>query len=81
VVIFGLLGYGMRLTSLPGSSLILGLVLGPMMEEYFRRAMILSRGSFSIFFTRPISCIILIITFSFLCWKIGANIYRQHRAS
>jgi TctA family transporter len=35
--------------------LILGFVLGPLMEEYLRRAMLLSRGDASVFFTRPIS--------------------------
>jgi TctA family transporter len=35
--------------------LILGFVLGPLMEEYLRRAMLLSRGDPSVFFTRPMS--------------------------
>ena len=35
--------------------MILGFVLGPLMEEYLRRAMLLSRGDASVFFTRPMS--------------------------
>jgi TctA family transporter len=40
--------------------MLLGFVLGPMMEEYFRRALLLSRGDFSTFVTRPLSMGLLI---------------------
>ena len=40
--------------------LLLGFVLGPMMEENFRRALLLSRGDFTVFVTRPLSgCLLL----------------------
>src|SRR6202051_4210192 len=42
--------------------LLLGFVLGPMMEENLRRAMLLSRGDPAVFFTRPISLVLLIIS-------------------
>ena len=42
--------------------LMLGLVLGPMLEENLRRALLLSRGDFSIFLTRPISLSMLLLT-------------------
>ncbi|RYH20626.1 MAG: tripartite tricarboxylate transporter permease, partial [Alcaligenaceae bacterium] len=42
-----------------GAPLLLGLVLGPMMEENFRRALLLSRGEFSTFITRPLSATLL----------------------
>jgi TctA family transporter len=45
-----------------GAPFLLGLVLGPQMEEYFRRAMLLSRGDPSVFVTRPISAGLLIVT-------------------
>lgn len=41
--------------------LILGFILGPMMEENLRRAMLLSRGDPSTFFTRPISLVLLMM--------------------
>ena len=41
---------------------LLGLVLGPQMEEYFRRAMLLSRGDPMVFIQRPISLGLLIAT-------------------
>lgn len=52
---FGLLGYVFRKLDCEGVPLMLGFVLGPMIEEYFRRSLLMSRGDFSIFFTRPIS--------------------------
>ena len=45
--------------ALLGGVLLLGLVLGPMMEENFRRALLLSRGEFSTFVTRPLSATLL----------------------
>jgi len=46
--------------------LILGFVLGPMMEENLRRGMLISRGDFSVFFTRPLSLAFLIMAFAML---------------
>ncbi|WOK15907.1 tripartite tricarboxylate transporter permease [Rhodopseudomonas sp. BAL398] len=57
--VFGLIGYILMRLSLDPSPLILGFILGPMLEEYFRRTMILSRGSFEVFVTRPISATLL----------------------
>jgi len=53
--VFGVLGYLMRKFRYQGAPLVLALVLGPMLEEAFRQSLMLSRGSFKIFFTRPIS--------------------------
>jgi TctA family transporter len=53
---FGLLGYAFRKFGCDQlAPLLLGFVLGPMMEEYFRRTLVLSHGDFSVFVTRPIS--------------------------
>ncbi|WP_428851646.1 tripartite tricarboxylate transporter permease [Imbroritus primus] len=57
---FGLIGYVFVKLALEPAPLLLGFVLGPMMEENFRRAMLLSRGDFSVFVTRPISVSLLI---------------------
>ena len=56
---FGLLGYVFMRLAMDPAPLMLGFILGPMLEEYFRRAMILSRGSFGVFVTRPISATLL----------------------
>lgn len=57
---------------LPRACFVLGFVLGSNVETNLRRALQLSRGSFAPFFTRPVSCILLIITFVLIVravWK------------
>jgi TctA family transporter len=57
---FGLIGYLFAKLRCEAAPLLLGFVLGPMMEEYFRRAMLLARGDYTVFFTRPLSLGLLI---------------------
>jgi putative tricarboxylic transport membrane protein len=52
---FGMLGYVFTKLGCEGAPLLLGFVLGPMMEENFRRSLLLSRGDYTVFFTRPLS--------------------------
>jgi len=59
MIIFGLIGYLMKKFDYEMAPLVLGLVLGPLMERKFRTSMIMSHGSFSIFFHRPISMVLL----------------------
>lgn len=70
VVFFGLLGFVMRILAWPAPPILLGFVLGPLMEEHFRRAMLLSRGKLSIFVERPISAVVIAITAIILLWGI-----------
>jgi TctA family transporter len=58
---FGLLGYVFVKLGCEPAPLALGFVLGPMMEETLRRAMLLSRGSAWTFVQRPVSCALLLI--------------------
>lgn len=58
--VFGLLGYLFVKLRCEPAPMLLGFVLGPLMEENFRRAMQFSRGDFSIFVTRPLSLGLLI---------------------
>ncbi len=55
LIFFGFVGYLMIQIRLEPAPLLLGFVLGPLLEENFRRALILSRGELSIFVERPIS--------------------------
>ncbi|CAM4288763.1 tripartite tricarboxylate transporter permease [Bordetella tumbae] len=57
--IFGVIGYFWSKLKCEGAPLLLGLVLGPMMEENFRRALLLSRGDFFTFVERPLSASLL----------------------
>ncbi|WP_395346781.1 tripartite tricarboxylate transporter permease [Variovorax sp. UC122_21] len=57
---FGIVGYAFLKLGCEPAPLLLGLILGPMMEENLRRALLLSRGDWSVFATRPISAGLLI---------------------
>ena len=59
-IFFGFVGYLFVKLDCEPAPLVLGFILGPMMEENLRRALLLSRGDPSIFFTSPISCGFLI---------------------
>ena len=56
---FGVIGYVLRLFRFEPAPLLIGFVLGPMMEEFFRRAMLLSRGDPMVFMERPGSAALL----------------------
>jgi TctA family transporter len=59
VAFFGLMGYVLVKLRCEPAPLLLGFVLGPLLEENLRRAMIISRGDPSVFVTRPISAVLL----------------------
>ncbi len=61
VAVFGVLGYLFFKLRCEPAPLILGFILGPMMEENLRRAMLLSRGDPTVFFTRPLSLTLLLM--------------------
>jgi len=58
--IFAVIGYAFYKLSCEAAPLLLGFILGPMMEENLRRALLLSRGDWSTFVTRPLSAGLLI---------------------
>jgi TctA family transporter len=57
---FGIVGYAFLKLGCEPAPLLLGLILGPMMEENLRRALLLSRGDWSVLVTRPISAGLLV---------------------
>jgi TctA family transporter len=61
VAIFGVIGYLFIKLGAEPAPLLLGFILGPMMEENLRRAMLLSRGDWSVFVTRPLSASLLAV--------------------
>ena len=60
--IFGLLGYVMKKLDFPAAPVVLAMVLGPMVERSFRQSLTISHGDPTIFFTRPISGILMAVT-------------------
>ncbi|ATU91382.1 tripartite tricarboxylate transporter permease [Phyllobacterium zundukense] len=66
VAFFGLIGYGLAKLRCEPAPLLLGFVLGPLLEEHLRRAMIMSRGDPTTFLTRPISLTLLLLAVAVL---------------
>jgi TctA family transporter len=62
MAVFGVIGYGLRKLRCEAAPLLLGFILGPMLEENFRRSMLVSNGELSVFVTRPISAIFLTVS-------------------
>jgi TctA family transporter len=79
--VFGLLGYLALRLELDAAPLMLGFILGPMLEENFRRALLISRGSFSIFVTRPISGTLLALILAFVVWQVVSFVLQSRRAA
>ncbi|MFQ5946812.1 MAG: tripartite tricarboxylate transporter permease, partial [Anaerolineae bacterium] len=65
---FGLVGYVLRKGGFPLAPLVIARVLGPILEPSFRRSLILSGGSFSVFVERPITLAVLTLNVLLLIW-------------
>jgi putative tricarboxylic transport membrane protein len=61
LVVFGMAGYLMRCWDYPVAPMIVGLILGPMAESQFRRALQVSLGDYLVFFKHPVSASLLAI--------------------
>ena len=77
ITFFGLLGYGLAKLGCEPAPLVLGFILGPMVEDHMRRALILSRGDPSIFVTQPISLGLLLAALLALVIICLPNIARK----
>jgi putative tricarboxylic transport membrane protein len=62
MIVFGVLGYILREMEYPMAPLVLGIILGDILDKNLRRALILSDGSIAPFFTRPISLVLFLLT-------------------
>ncbi|WP_303982536.1 tripartite tricarboxylate transporter permease [Dongia mobilis] len=74
----GLVGFAMRQFEYPVAPLVVGLILGPMAEEQFRRAYAIAQGDVSVFFTHPISALLLAIAAACV---IGPYLLRRRKAA
>ena len=78
MVLFGIIGYILEKYRFPLATIILGVVLGPLTESEFRRSIQMADGDFSIFFTRPISLVLIIISVLMLFYPM-INDYIKNR--
>src|SRR3954468_6329387 len=80
VFVFGVIGFLFKKMGYPLAPLVVAIVLGDDTESHFRRSLILSRGSPSIFFTRPVSLVLLLLALAlFLFPLIAPAIKRMKR--
>lgn len=70
VVAFGILGYGLRLMNYPMAPLVLGIVLGELLDRNLRRALVLANGDYWPFITRPISAVIALAILAMILTQI-----------
>jgi putative tricarboxylic transport membrane protein len=66
MVFSGIVGLLLRRAGFDGAPFLLALVLGPLMESSLRQSLLISRGSFTIFFSRPVSAVLMLLTLAFL---------------
>ena len=71
----------MNIAGLPTSPLVLAFILEPKLEGYFRRGISYSHGGYSEFFTRPISCILLIIAVACVIWPLVSDAIKKRKAA
>lgn len=81
VVAFAAIGYAMSVAKLSPAPMLLGIVLGVMMEDNLKRAMLLSRGDPLVFLERPICAVLLGLSLLMLIWPLGMRLVRRvHRS-
>jgi putative tricarboxylic transport membrane protein len=80
MVIFGVLGYLFRKFGYEGAPLILAFVLGPMLELNLRQSLLVSHGSFGIFFARPISAVAILLGLTLLLTSIIPHLRERKEA-
>ena len=79
-LLIGAVGYVMKLFRFEPAPLLLGFVLGPLMEEQLRRSMLLSRGDPMVFLERPISATLICITAAILAFALYKTERNRRRA-
>ena len=79
MIIFGVLGYVMRKLDYEAAPLIMTFILGPMWESSLRQSLLMSKGSFKLFLTRPISAVALILAFALLFYPLLSFLWKKKR--
>lgn len=79
LLVFGAVAYFMQKVGLPPVPIVLGMVLGPVAESNLRNALVLSNGSWTIFFKRPICLLFIVLTFV-LIFLLKRNSMKEKKA-
>lgn len=75
----GIIGYLFNKVGIPVPPMLLGIILQPIIEANFRRAMTISHGEISTFFTRPISLVFIIISIGSFFWPVLSTFIKSKR--
>jgi len=73
MVAMSAIGFMLRFAKFSFSPMLLGFILGPMLEKYLRRGLSYSENGLQMFFTRPVSCLLLVIAVGSLFWPFIRN--------
>jgi len=77
MLLFGIIGYVFNKLQIPEAPMVIGIILGPMVESNLRRALILSKGSMLIFVEKPISLLFLVFTVLSIVWPFLVKKYKE----
>lgn len=80
LIIFGLIGYLMGKANIPNSPMVLAVIIGNSMEQYFRRAYKVSDGDISIFVRSPICIILLLLTIASILYPVIKSVIKNKRS-
>lgn len=76
---FGLVGILLRAGSYPLSPIVIGIILGPLLENNLRRSLLISQDGYWIFLERPVSAILIVINVLLICGAVGFTIRRGRK--
>lgn len=79
MTVFGLIGYWLRKVNIPTTPMVLALVLGPIMETNFRRALTVSQGDYAFFLSRPITVILLVLSVATLIIPLVQHVMERKK--
>ena len=77
--VIGVVGFGMRRFDFPVAPAIIGMILGPLAEQQFRRALAISQGDMSVFLTRPLSAALLALAALALAAPVAVKVWRRSK--
>ncbi len=80
ILLFGVFGYFVKKLKYPAGPLILSVVLAPLTENYFRQSLMLSRGSYMIFLTRPVSLVIFLFIVGVAVYSVAKKYLKKAKA-
>ncbi len=81
ILVFAIVGYLLSKNNFPAPPIVLGFVLGPIIEQNFRRGMMSSYGSFLNFFTRPVAGTVLVLTILLFLYKVISAAVKRAKAA